>query len=182
MARRRFARAPRKTKEWFTWYNYTSDPADHEVTILPPGSYFTDWILNPLQMAEVFDSPTHMRSLFELIIAYGPGAGTGGTGIYPAAGLFTCQETGAGPQPLNPLYDGWMSNWLWTGYPDLVRPPAASIALAVQSTWKGIDVLDIRSRRKLPPGTGLAFIVTNPSTSDDSISFSICGRSLFAHA
>lgn len=177
--RRSRARVPRKTKEWSAFYTADAVTGDHEPVVLAPGTYFNEWIFDPTQLVDGWDIPTVMRMLFEFTIGYDPVAVGGFVNLQ--CGIYVAQETGGLPIPLNPLYDGWMSAFLWTGYPDYTGAPGLA-GTGVGQVWRGIDVIDIGSRRKLPPGFGLAFIAVNQSNSFASVQVSMAGRILMAHA
>jgi len=176
--RRPLSRAAKLTKEWISWYSANDVTGDFTIVTLAPGAVWARWILDPASAAATFDIPTLMRTIFWPQVSFNAIAGSTATNV--RYGLYVCGETGAGPTQLDPWNDGWMSNFLNVGHYTYQATPAVGGA-ALPTYTIPHDGIDVKTKRKLTGGNGLAIIFVNDPVSNGSATISVAGRTLVAH-
>ena len=179
MSRRPLSRAARLTKEWSPFWTYSPTPADFAPVRIDVGDYFADWIIDPDSAVNLFDEPTVLRTVFQWAIAAAGGGPTPAKTMV-SAGIIVCTATGGDPTPLHPRADGWM-DWLWTNTQGYFSNPLQDLPALWAYMSPAADTWDIRSKRRLEAGQGLAFIAVNDSNQSTDVMMAATGRVLLAH-
>lgn len=188
--RRRIASRPRRPREWFTFSvadATTGTPTSVQLSTTAFGapSYWADYIWTPDEMTQNFDEPTILRTIVrgamisQLAIATNQNLSIylglvllkheNMSSPFSAAQLLTIPE---------PYFDGdtdWIYNWHFT----LNMP--VNTQLSALHAIPGAGEADIKTRRKVPNGHGLAMIIGVESSAAHTIRISMHGRMLIAN-
>jgi len=172
--RRRLAAPKRMTKEWVPFWTFVGAVTNPSFVTVPGANLFLDWALTPAQAYDIFDEPTLIRLIGGISVAFNGVAAN--AGMVWSAGLLVTRDNGTtgAPPPRSPMADGG-DDWIWTWYGEAHSPTATAGAAG-----GGAFGIDSASKRKIPPGNGLAFYFEN--LSPYALNLYAAGRALYAHA
>lgn len=167
------------TKEWATAWSWSGTPTNPGHVSLSVGQFFHDWIISPSAAMQEFDEPTVLRMIVGTYVAGEPM--TPSQQLWLDVGIIVTRSADPAletlPQ-LDPLLDGHM-DWLYTAYHFAQTPPGFGGNTSGNSPFTA----NVKSRRKIGPGEGLALFAFNrPSSSDVGLDVTFTIRTLFAHA
>jgi len=159
----------------------TGTPGEFGIVGLATGTDVNEWLLTPGEAEEFFDEPTLVRTLIWPYVgllnspAFTAIVGAGWMGIMVAPG------GGAVPDPSINANRADI-DWLWwvpfclgnTGNADTI------VSTFVASGTAG-NQYDIRSKRKIPSGYGLAFYMSTGLINNVPLGLAIQARMLFAN-
>lgn len=159
---RRGSQMPRGRKVWGGFTTVDVDGKSSPVA-LDPGEFTSTWLINPVDAQEFYDEPTLMRILGDFsAIADSPNDSSASFSVH---GFFTLvlasEDDLAGPVFKNPFdttqqWIFWKEFYLWRRSLGLFA--FGSIAPETGQTGWGFD---LRTRRKIPEGYGIAAQVWN---------------------
>lgn len=173
------SRAARLTKEWFSFWTAEDAPSFLPTAIqLAPTQSLQSWIIDPNVALSVLDEPTVLRTRVCVTPAFnGPAAGAGtfvSFGIRVTDSLPTSNTDFESSRIRGDL------DWIWTTQYDYVSPQAAGgpniAGRTSQDQWD-----DVKTKRRIEAGQGLALFVKNEDSSAGVITFTVDGRILYGH-
>jgi len=173
--RRPLSRAARLTKEWigFSLEN-PSSPGEPQTAYLNSGVYVTNWILSPSDALTVFDEPTILRCLIQTTTAFDQMA-AGGMALV-SYGLIACTEL-----PTYSSYSAPDFDWIWMQWVTR-NASAATVAPAAAGTADQSTLSDVRTKRKIDAGQGLAIVIQyEPGGAAAGVGAFVGGRCLYGH-
>jgi len=169
---RRSRSSPIRNREWVGWTTTNAGGTYNEprTVFVSPTGFLRDWILTPNECAEFFDEPTIVRLLarFEMHVAGTPTQVAAGYRLTLRGGLIIWKGSIADPtleaaalQTIDPQSPS--TDWLW--WDEFHLHFESGQYLGTQSNHSGsanaMDTpqygkIDIRAKRKIPVGSGLA--------------------------
>jgi len=188
-SRSRSSSMPKGRKVWGTITTVDVDGLPSPIR-LDPGEFSSSWLLSPADAQEFYDEPTLMRLLFNfqanVTVESANVASEFGASIWANFWVTDGVDPALTTAPAfkNPL-DGtqqWVwsyQNFLYHRLNNFVISPFVSLGLAQKTGY-----MDVKTRRKIPEGSGLAAQVWNndvigPDFDSISIDFFVAGRALF---
>lgn len=141
-----------------------------------PGNGFSDWAIDPNDARDFFDEPTIVRTLISDMCH--PVAANSGASISCSlyVGLMVVKSDEAVPPWQEPLDAGheWMywSQWM------MFNGGTSDGFINAGPTRNGGDTIDVKSKRKMPEGYGLAVYAACPSNNSHDVVWAFNGRCL----
>jgi len=181
---------PRRSMEWIAAVSSPSlsvlDPGPIEIPGGDLGGVLSFWIAGPDTLGSFFDEPTLVRSLIRTawLISGVPEfpAGTyfaGAVGIIEQVGI----ADSVPPESISPI-DHQYYDWVWLEPTILgnntLMPGGQHANTAAFYSWTGGEMYDIRSKRRLRSGYGLAVHIQSSEPSGGAASLSFHSRHLLA--
>jgi len=176
-------RAPSQ-KVWGGWVTFDSPTPNIGPGRLDPGEYAANWLLSPNDAADFYDEPTLIRTLsrFRCNVAISTGDIANEYGALVQFGLIIYKGDDNVPPFINTL--DVTKDWIYYDSVMLYHHAGAIgqvFAVDAEAT-PYLGVVDIKSKRKIPEGSGLAAIVFNnnqfPALDTIAIDFYWGGRYL----
>jgi len=185
--RSRSGNRKRRTYEWTAFR--TSPDDDYDIPgsiVLPPNAFLPQWLMSPPDAQFFFDEPVIERLLVRLTAittASTAELGTDNIGGVLNAGIIVWKSDENEPNSLILAEDG-SKDWLWHEDWCLYKAVGESFGvLSVPATgglYQGRQ--DLRARRRIPDGSGLAMVVGTSANLTHDIRMYVSGRILWSHA
>lgn len=178
---RRRGSSPLRPREWWGFVTSATLNLDEPSALsLNPGFSSIGWILSPNDAQEFFDRPTLVRLLFRITCITNLGSESFNQTWNTVArfGIILWRSDEASIDNIDS--NDYTHDWIWYDQIILyhfVDEVTGISALPAQSgPFQG--VIDVRSKRKIPDGYGIAMVLTNDESSDTGIHVASAGRLL----
>lgn len=180
---------PIRNREWsgFTTAQAGGDYDTPRTVIMTPGQAFRAWIFDPLYCAEVWDEPTIVRMLLipSVYLDASPIQTTGDYRQTLRGGIITWKH-GINQAPAVTDFDGLdpgdpQLDWLWWGEYHFNHYSTISLGTQQQDFTGGSGTVNVKTKRKLELGYGLAgafYNIADSTPSGVGINLHLCGRIL----
>jgi len=184
--RRGRGRGKQRTREWIAATTSPTEVYEEPgALILAPNQFTSSWILHPGDSTDFFDEPTLVRTLVHLSYLTDVSASVVSTGTWNDSiwiGFVIWRSDIAGPNDLLIAANG-SRDWIWwfQGYTYKLAVGQFIVQGGGTANPGQGNMFDLKGKRKIPNGSGIAFCAQTPATNDAEIEFAISTRMLLLH-
>lgn len=179
------SRAARLTKEWVGFFTAEEPelvcPA---AQVMSAAAKYAKWIIDPDSATALFDMPTILRMLIQYRVGADQELTLAGDVRTVAIGIMVVDGSEVAPGIIappvkDPLYRSY-EDWLFWDIWQLVPAPSQGTTGFGSSTVPN-KVWDMRGKRKIEAGAGLALYLSTPACNPALLQVAVNGRILIAH-